>query len=474
MHLCGRIPLLGALGTLLLGGHGVNALTLDIANTDSIKAAARNAAHGMVSFYNGNETGQIPGLLPGPYYWWEAGAMFGILIEYWYLTGDDTYNDLITQAMLFQVGPYNDYMPPNQTNALGNDDQTFWAFSAMTAAELKFPDPPPDQPSWLALAQAVFNLQTTRWDHEFCGGGLRWQIFPFNPGFDYKNMISSGGFFQLAARLARYTGNTTYAEWAEKSWDWMYDSPLITKEWKIWDGLTVKNNCTDADQIYWTYNVGTLLAGATYMYNYTNGNATWGQRVSGLMNGTNVFFVQSAGLNNPPKPGPPGGQIMAEVACEFPAAQTCNNDQPSFKAYLSRWMAMASIMAPFTSEVIMPRLQASALAAAAQCTGQPGGSACGRRWYQTVWDGFTGVGEQMSALSVIQSNLISKVEPPVTATKGGTSIGDPSAGGAGDDDHVNVNPVLTKTISTGDKAGAGVLTALTLLLVLATTWWIIS
>lgn len=72
----------------------------------------------MVSFYNGNETGQIPGLLPGPYYWWEAGAMFGILIEYWYLTGDDTYNDLVTQAMLFQVGPYNDYMPPNQTNAL--------------------------------------------------------------------------------------------------------------------------------------------------------------------------------------------------------------------------------------------------------------------------------------------------------------------------------------------------------------------
>lgn len=140
----------------------------------------------------------------------------------------------------------------------------------MTAAELKFPDPPPDQPSWLALAQAVFNLQTTRWDHEFCGGGLRWQIFPFNPGFDYKNMISSGGFFQLAARLARYTGNTTYAEWAEKSWDWMYDSPLITKEWKIWDGLTVKNNCTDADQIYWTYNVGTLLAGATYMYNYVS------------------------------------------------------------------------------------------------------------------------------------------------------------------------------------------------------------
>ena len=192
------------------------------------------------------------------------------------------------------------------------------------------------------------------------------------------------------------------------------------------------------------------------------------------MNGTNVFFVQTAGVNVPAKNGAPGGQIMAEVACEFPAAQTCNSDQPSFKAYLSRWMAMATIMAPFTSDVIMPRLQASAVAAAGQCTGQPSGSACGRRWYQTVWDGFTGVGEQMSALSIIQSNLISKVPPPVTAVKGGTSVGNPSAGSGGDNSNANANPVITKTISMGDKAGAGILTAITLLLVLGMTWWIIA
>ena len=41
--------------------------------------------------------------------------MFGQMIEYWYLTGDETYNDVVTQGMLAQVGPDNDYMPPNQT-----------------------------------------------------------------------------------------------------------------------------------------------------------------------------------------------------------------------------------------------------------------------------------------------------------------------------------------------------------------------
>lgn len=55
------------------------------------------------------------GLLPLPYYWWEAGAMFGQMIEYWFYTGDATYNDVTTQGLLAQVGPDNDYMPPNQT-----------------------------------------------------------------------------------------------------------------------------------------------------------------------------------------------------------------------------------------------------------------------------------------------------------------------------------------------------------------------
>ena len=133
---------------------------------------------------------------------------------------------------------------------------------------MKFPDPPAGQPSWLALAQAVFNEQVGRWDTATCKGGLRWQIYTFNAGYDYKNTISTGGFFQLAARLARFTGNQTYADWAETAFDWMQQSPLITSDWKIWDGTAVGKGCIDADQIYWTYNYGTMLMGSAFMYNY--------------------------------------------------------------------------------------------------------------------------------------------------------------------------------------------------------------
>jgi mannan endo-1,6-alpha-mannosidase len=85
-------PRLSALGGALLAAQSARAITLDTTDANSIKQAASTIAHGMMSYYSGNETGGTPGLLPGPYYWWEAGAMFGSLIDYWYYTGDSTYN----------------------------------------------------------------------------------------------------------------------------------------------------------------------------------------------------------------------------------------------------------------------------------------------------------------------------------------------------------------------------------------------
>lgn len=141
----------------------------------------------------------------------------------------------------------------------------------MSAAELNFPDPPDKKsPSWLALAQAVFNLQAGRWDETGCNGGLRWQIYSFNNGYKYKNSISNGGFFQLAARLARYTGNQTYADWADKSYNWIRGTSLFTDKYQIYDGAQMAVNCSGATQLQWTYNIGTFMMGAANMYNYVS------------------------------------------------------------------------------------------------------------------------------------------------------------------------------------------------------------
>jgi mannan endo-1,6-alpha-mannosidase len=235
----------------------------------SIKQAASQVAFDMMTTYTGNRTGDTPGNLPPPYFWWQCGAMFGSLVEYWYYTGDESYNNATTQALLHQVGPDNNYMPTNQTSTLGNDDQAFWGMAAMSAAEYNYPNPPADQPQWLALAQAVYNSQVPRWDPANCGGGLRWQIFPFNTGFDYKNSISNGAHFNIAARLARYTGNQSYADNAEQTFEWMIATKLVDEEnYSIFDGGHIEDNCTTLTRLQWTYNVGVLLHGAANMYSF--------------------------------------------------------------------------------------------------------------------------------------------------------------------------------------------------------------
>jgi mannan endo-1,6-alpha-mannosidase len=172
--------------------------------------------------------------------------------------------------MLHQASSTQDFMPSNQTLSEGNDDQGFWGMTALRAAETKFQDPPSSQPGWLALAQGVFNTQAERWDNQTCNGGLRWQIFQWNKGYNYKNSISNGCFFNIAARLALYTGNSTYEDWALKAWDWVYNVGLITPDFQVFDGTQNTDNCTAKDGTRWTYNAGVFLLGSAAMYNHVS------------------------------------------------------------------------------------------------------------------------------------------------------------------------------------------------------------
>ncbi|THX26306.1 mannan endo-1,6-alpha-mannosidase [Aureobasidium pullulans] len=441
-----------------------SALTLDVTSATSIRSVSSQVAHGLMKYYTGNNTGDVPGNLPDPYYWWEAGAMFGEMVEYWYYTGDTTYNAEVKQALLHQVGENNDYMPANQTKSLGNDDQVFWAFAAMTAAEVGFEDPPEGSPSWLSLAQAVFNEQSERWDTASCGGGLRWQIYSFNVGYNYKNSVSNGGLFQLAARLGRYTGNQTYIDWANKVWDWYEDSALWdAKDYKILDGASTTNNCSDGSQEQWSYTYGVFLAGFSYMYNHTEDQA-WLTRIDGMLNTTvSTFFPTNMGPN-----------IMVETTCE--PLGNCNNDQRSFKAHLSQWMAVTAQLVPKYHDRIFDYLAPSAKGAAGQCDGGSDAVTCGREWNSTTWDGTYGVGEQMCALGVIQANMMNVVslKPPYTSVSGGTSKSDPNAGtGTSGTSSSNGQAITYSTITTGDKAGAGAITAAILLFLMGGTAWLL-
>lgn len=236
-----------------------------------------------MSYYHGALPGHTPGILDGPppngdYYWWEAGALWGTMVDYWHYTGDTTWNNLTQASLLFQAGPPDySYQPANWTLSLGNDDQGFWGMSALLAAESNFPYPSSSSsssetpPGWLALAQAVFNTQASPDRHDdTCGGGLRWQIPATNNGYNYKNTIANGIFFNMGARLARYTANATYADWATRTYEWLEGVGYVDAAYNVYDGAHTGTNCSDVDKAQFSYTAAVLLQGTAFMYNYVN------------------------------------------------------------------------------------------------------------------------------------------------------------------------------------------------------------
>ncbi|KAJ5354949.1 hypothetical protein N7541_005993 [Penicillium brevicompactum] len=419
MHLLG--PFKGALALLSLSNL-VGAIDLDVSDEQSLKDAASTSTYAMMKYYYGNETGQIPGAFPDK--WWEGSALFLALLEYWHFTGDTTYNEELSIGLQWQSGDDGDYMPSNYSSYLGNDDQMFWGLAAMTAVEYGFPDRPSGF-SWLSLAQGVFNTQIKRWDTSSCGGGLRWQIWPYQNGYGMKNSISNGG------------------AWANKIWDWSVSSPLLSNTtWNVADSTNVDNDCATQGNDQWTYNYGTYLMGAAYMYNYTNGTtqSQWLTAVDGLLNATlKNFFIT--------------GGIIEDYYCE-PAAN-CNDNEILFKGLTSSWLALTAILVPSSFDTIIAKLQTSGEGAAASCTGHNNGT-CGVRWYKSQYDGWMGMEEEISATNIFTANLVNfNKTGPVTSTTGGNSTSNPTAG----EDDSDSNSAKTTTITTGDKAGAGILTA---------------
>jgi predicted Zn-dependent protease with MMP-like domain len=84
---------------------------------DSIKDVAGKVAKQLVAQYakidgkNIDVLGGYPGILYEPYYWWQAGAMMGTLLDYWHYTGDDQYNELVREALIHQMGEHQDLVP---------------------------------------------------------------------------------------------------------------------------------------------------------------------------------------------------------------------------------------------------------------------------------------------------------------------------------------------------------------------------
>lgn len=148
---------------------------------------------------------------------------------------------------------------------------------------------------------------------------------------------------------------------------------------------------------------------------------------------------------------------MEEVECE--PSESCNDNELLFKGLVSSWLSFTALLVPSTFNNIVPKLQTSAQAAAKSCTGH-NNNTCGVQWYKSTYDGWIGMEEEISATNIFVANLIQfDASGPVTSTTGGNSSSNPTAGENDTSSTTNTESAIT----TGDRAGAGILTAVFIL-----------
>ncbi|CAI6274152.1 unnamed protein product [Periconia digitata] len=289
---------------LTFSPNALVAAKLDVNDQNSIKNISSTAASAIIKSYKyGLEQYRITGLfeiLEEEYLWGATGEIWNSMLEYSHLTGDTQFNEAVASGLLHQTGErIVAFMPENQTKILGNRDQSQWGLAAMTAAEinldipkdaqnLKGPESPPVT-SWLDLAKTVFDTQLERWGSEECSGGLHAQIFPYNNGFTIKSTGENGNFLLLAARLARFTGNKTYVEWAEKSFEWSKTVGLV-KDFRVLDSSDIRDNCTMKNDVEWAAYHAAYTEASAIMYNITNATEPWITAIDGFANTSSAFL----------------------------------------------------------------------------------------------------------------------------------------------------------------------------------------
>jgi mannan endo-1,6-alpha-mannosidase len=93
---------------VLAAAYQIGAASLSTSSSGAISDTASTLASNLMGYYNPANVG----VLPAPYYWWEAGGMWGAMLDYWHYTGDAQYNDQVAQAIISQAGPRDDFMGP--------------------------------------------------------------------------------------------------------------------------------------------------------------------------------------------------------------------------------------------------------------------------------------------------------------------------------------------------------------------------
>lgn len=174
--------------------------------------------------------------------WWHVANGVEILASYGIATGDTKY---VTEVCDRRFHSEPDFLIRKDYSF---DDQGWMALSWVKAHELT------GEARFQELAVKWWqNILSSAWTDSPCNGGLYWA--GHGKTLRYKNAITNSLFIKLSAKLYTITTNTTYLQWASRTWEWFEASGMIVRSGKVVDGLT--DTCVPTGIAY-TYNAGTV------------------------------------------------------------------------------------------------------------------------------------------------------------------------------------------------------------------------
>ncbi|OJZ80995.1 glycoside hydrolase family 76 protein [Aspergillus luchuensis CBS 106.47] len=453
--------------SLLLGlSVTVAALDLDINSTQSIKDAATVTVQNTLT--NSSLSGNVNPVYGDSNEWIFNSStveawLYSTLIPYWNLTGNDTYNELISKRMYSMAGlELGDSWSESDNDT--NMNHAAWALAAVTAAEMDFPADS-SKKSWLTYAgQAQGTLRSTFKFQDICGGGLEIANDAVQEtNGSMKDALSNGEFLQLSSRLAYITtgdNQSSYADDAIMIWDWcVKNDMLVESNWTInylVTNTTATGNCTAmaTTNAEYTYFYGLYMSSAAYMYSVT-GSAVWKTRAEGLLDSIMGMFVNDGVIRDLGMLLEPDEGVMS--------TSWDDDSADALKGLLASCLAVVTHLLPDTVNTIEPLLRSNAEAVANQCSGMSNGTVCGSEWTDSTYDKEPNFFSSMSAVNAFTANLLmakSSYSPSTTGTStngtstNGTSTDTKSGGSSGGLSGGDIAGIVI-----GSVAGAGLVAA---------------
>ncbi|GLA63034.1 hypothetical protein AtubIFM54640_004171 [Aspergillus tubingensis] len=427
-------------GTCLLFGLSVTvaALDLDINSTQSIKDAATVTVQNTLT--NSSLSGNVNPVYGDTNEWLFNSStveawLYSTLIPYWNLTGNDTYNELISKRMYSMAGlELGDSWSESDNDT--NMNHAAWALGAVTAAEMDFPVDSSKE-SWLFYAgQAQGTLRSTFTFSTVCDGGLEIANNALaETNLSMKDAISNGEFLQLSSRLAYLTtgdNRSSYTDDAVKIWNWCVDNDMVVESnWTVnflVVNTTASGNCTTygTNNFEFTYVYGLYMSAAAYLYNVTNADV-WKTRAEGLLNTIMNKFVDDGVIQEL--------GVLYNPDAGFSSATWGDDTAYALKGLLASCLAVVTHLLPDTVDTIEPLLRNTAEAAAKQCSGMSNGTVCGSDWTKSTYDKDPNFFGSMSAVNAFTANLLMSRSSNSSSTTGsstnGTSTDAESSGSSG-------------------------------------------